>query len=48
MADEEDTKSVMSAVEKTGDEQAENTLLPMLVAGLALIVLGAIVVMNFV
>lgn len=36
------------AVEKSGVEPETSTLLPMLVAGLVLIVLGAIIVMMFV
>ena len=41
-------KVVLSSAEAASGAEAGNTLLPMLVAGLVLIVLGAIVVMSFV
>lgn len=47
MADEKEKKAVITTIEATNGE-ADNSLLPMLVAGLVLIVVGAIVVMTFV
>lgn len=46
MADEKE-KPAISTIEATNGE-ADNSLLPMLIAGLVLIVVGAIVVMTFV
>lgn len=42
------SEKYIAALEKSGDEPETSTLLPMLVAGLVLIVLGAITVMMFV
>lgn len=42
------TEKYIAALEKSEDGPETSTLLPMLVAGLVLIVVGAIVVMTFV
>ena len=41
-------KPVITAIETDGDIEPDNSLLPMLIGGLVLIIIGAIVVMMFV
>ena len=41
-------KPVINAIETDGDIEPDNSLLPMLIGGLVLIIIGAIVVMMFV
>ena len=41
-------KPVVSAIETEGDIEPDNSLLPMLIGGLVLIIVGAIVIMMFV
>ncbi|WP_192856788.1 hypothetical protein [Manganibacter manganicus] len=49
MAEEgQKSKSVISSAEAASGAESGNTLLPMLIAGLILIVIGAIAVMVFV
>jgi hypothetical protein len=48
MPDHRTAERNIAAREKSGNEREASTLLPMLVAGLVLIVVGAIVVMTFV
>lgn len=48
MPDYRNVETGTAAQEKAENERGASTLLPMLVAGLVLIVVGAIVVMTFV
>ena len=48
MAEEKENRTVTTSAEAASGAESGNTLLPMLVAGLILIVIGAIVVMMFV
>jgi hypothetical protein len=48
MPDHRSAEKEIAAREKAGNERGARTLLPMLVAGLVLVIIGGIVVMTFV